>query len=606
MTFELVIATGDPQGIGPEVSVGRRQAGCSPRGSAPSCVLVGDPGVLERAGAAGGPRILEVPLPAPLREPPPSAAGGRASLAVARGGARPGPRGPGAARARDRAGQQGGGPDRVAGLRRPHRMARGEARRQDARHDVRRPDVPGGARDRPRPARAGARPSSRPSACGAWSSVVRSDLEAPVRHPGRPDPRPRPQSARGRAGRDRAGGGGRDRARRSRSSGRRGSGSPGPFPADSYFRPGFEQGCDAVVAWYHDQGLLPVKCLAFGEAVNVTLGLPIVRTSVDHGTAFDRAWRGEADPGSMACALRLALDLSFLVDARRRPACVSFYGAARVEGVLRFTVSQRGRRIFRLASSSRGGDWPMLSKKRAILFDVLGQQGARQARARGSTRRTPATDDARSRRVPRRRGRPRRERSPKAAREPRSRRASRGCGPGAGRAVLAFRLRSSRWSPRGILSCVQRSRSGRADPGPRSSRASRRTRGTPAAGPGRGQDRRPAHAFAVCAMEADLQDDGRRAQAGGRKGPGNGRLPRISFRPGFSRRAWSGPPGKEPGTRHLPDLRRIGDDRKSELVPLKDKLAALVLEADRPVPERVGQDGRALTSRFRGRRKIQR
>ena len=71
----------------------------------------------------------------------------------------------------------------------------------------------------------------------------------------------------------------------------------GPFPADSYFRPGFEQGCDAIVAWYHDQGLLPVKCLAFGEAVNVTLGLPIVRTSVDHGTAFDRAWRGDADPG---------------------------------------------------------------------------------------------------------------------------------------------------------------------------------------------------------------------------------------------------------------------------------------------------------------------
>ena len=52
-----------------------------------------------------------------------------------------------------------------------------------------------------------------------------------------------------------------------------------------------------------------MKCLAFGEAVNVTLGLPIVRTSVDHGTAFDRAWRGDADPGSMTCALRLALEL---------------------------------------------------------------------------------------------------------------------------------------------------------------------------------------------------------------------------------------------------------------------------------------------------------
>jgi 4-hydroxythreonine-4-phosphate dehydrogenase len=83
----------------------------------------------------------------------------------------------------------------------------------------------------------------------------------------------------------------------------------GPYPADSYFRPGFEKESDAIIAWYHDQGLLPVKCLAFGEAVNVTLGLPIVRTSVDHGTAFDLAGSGRADPGSMEHALRVARDL---------------------------------------------------------------------------------------------------------------------------------------------------------------------------------------------------------------------------------------------------------------------------------------------------------
>ena len=67
---------------------------------------------------------------------------------------------------------------------------------------------------------------------------------------------------------------------------------------------------DVVVACYHDQGLIPVKLVAFGQAVNVTLGLPIVRTSVDHGTAFDIAGRGVADPGSMIAAVRLAARLA--------------------------------------------------------------------------------------------------------------------------------------------------------------------------------------------------------------------------------------------------------------------------------------------------------
>ena len=70
---------------------------------------------------------------------------------------------------------------------------------------------------------------------------------------------------------------------------------------------------DVVVACYHDQGLVPVKLLAFGHSVNVTLGLPMVRTSVDHGTAFDIAGRGVADEGSMVHAVLLAADL-----ARRR------------------------------------------------------------------------------------------------------------------------------------------------------------------------------------------------------------------------------------------------------------------------------------------------
>jgi 4-hydroxythreonine-4-phosphate dehydrogenase len=80
----------------------------------------------------------------------------------------------------------------------------------------------------------------------------------------------------------------------------------GPFPGDTVFVRARRGEFDVVVACYHDQGLIPVKLLAFGQAVNVTLGLPIVRTSVDHGTAFDIAGRGVADPASMIAATLLA------------------------------------------------------------------------------------------------------------------------------------------------------------------------------------------------------------------------------------------------------------------------------------------------------------
>jgi 4-hydroxythreonine-4-phosphate dehydrogenase len=84
----------------------------------------------------------------------------------------------------------------------------------------------------------------------------------------------------------------------------------GPLPADTVFVRAVRGEFDAVVACYHDQGLVPVKLLAFGRAVNVTLGLPIVRTSVDHGTAFDIAGKGVADPGSMVEAVLLAARLA--------------------------------------------------------------------------------------------------------------------------------------------------------------------------------------------------------------------------------------------------------------------------------------------------------
>jgi 4-hydroxythreonine-4-phosphate dehydrogenase len=84
----------------------------------------------------------------------------------------------------------------------------------------------------------------------------------------------------------------------------------GPLPADTVFVRAARGEFDAVIACYHDQGLIPVKVLAFGKAVNVTLGLPIIRTSVDHGTAFDIAGKGVADPGSMVEAVLLAAKLA--------------------------------------------------------------------------------------------------------------------------------------------------------------------------------------------------------------------------------------------------------------------------------------------------------
>ncbi|NJD32912.1 MAG: 4-hydroxythreonine-4-phosphate dehydrogenase PdxA [Gammaproteobacteria bacterium] len=80
----------------------------------------------------------------------------------------------------------------------------------------------------------------------------------------------------------------------------------GPVPADTAFLPERVAAADAVLAMYHDQGLPVLKRAAFGHAVNVTLGLPILRTSVDHGTALDLAGTGRADPGSLLAALRLA------------------------------------------------------------------------------------------------------------------------------------------------------------------------------------------------------------------------------------------------------------------------------------------------------------
>jgi 4-hydroxythreonine-4-phosphate dehydrogenase len=108
----------------------------------------------------------------------------------------------------------------------------------------------------------------------------------------------------------------------------------GPIPGDTVFLRASRGEFDAVVACYHDQGLIPVKLLSFGRSVNVTLGLPIVRTSVDHGTAFDIAGEGRADASSMIEAVLLAARLA---RARRSSAATR----SRLEGVAE-EVGSRG------------------------------------------------------------------------------------------------------------------------------------------------------------------------------------------------------------------------------------------------------------------------
>ena len=84
----------------------------------------------------------------------------------------------------------------------------------------------------------------------------------------------------------------------------------GPLPADTAFLAGRRKQTDAYICMYHDQGHIPLKALAFDSAINTTLGLPVIRTSVDHGTAFDIAWQGQANPHSLCEAVRLAVRLS--------------------------------------------------------------------------------------------------------------------------------------------------------------------------------------------------------------------------------------------------------------------------------------------------------
>ena len=84
----------------------------------------------------------------------------------------------------------------------------------------------------------------------------------------------------------------------------------GPYAPDTIFLRGYKGDFDGVIALYHDQATIAVKSLSFGSGVNVTLGLPLIRTSVDHGTAYDIAGKGIADQSSMVVAIKLAAELA--------------------------------------------------------------------------------------------------------------------------------------------------------------------------------------------------------------------------------------------------------------------------------------------------------
>jgi 4-hydroxythreonine-4-phosphate dehydrogenase len=314
---ELVLATGDPQGVGPEVSVRAARAVAARRQDV-AIMLVGDAGILARAGADpswpraasrpldGGVGVIEAPLPAPLSAPPPSAAGGRAALAALDA-------------AFARVAGEGGRALVTAPISK-------EAARMSAPSFDGHTGWLGKRLGVDSPVMLFVTPTFRVAlatvhvALGRVPGLVTADRLRRVvkttaadldRWFGIPDPRIHVLGLNPHAGEQ--GGIGTEEQDVLRPAiqalAAEGTRISGPYPADSYFRPGFETAADVIVAMYHDQGLLPVKCLAFGEAVNVTLGLPIVRTSVDHGTAFDRAWKGEAEARSMECALELAAEI---------------------------------------------------------------------------------------------------------------------------------------------------------------------------------------------------------------------------------------------------------------------------------------------------------
>lgn len=312
MSLELVVATGDPQGIGPEVSAAAARELAGGRRDL-QVVLVGDPEMLGRAGisdlgAQEQLRVHPVPLPQPLEGPPPSPAGGAAALAALE-----------AALARVRQEPQRRAlvtaplsKEAVAAAAEPG--FRGHTGWLAARLGAGPPVMLFDAGEL-RVALATVHLPLREVAehltvegLAATLAVVRRGLQDLY---GIPDPRLQVLALNPHAGEGGLLGSEEAEVLEPALEAHRRAGGrvEGPFSADSWFARRRTPPPDAVLAAYHDQGLIPVKLLGGGRAVNVTLGLPVVRTSVDHGCAFDLAGRGLADPGSMLAALELAARL---------------------------------------------------------------------------------------------------------------------------------------------------------------------------------------------------------------------------------------------------------------------------------------------------------
>jgi 4-hydroxythreonine-4-phosphate dehydrogenase len=309
--FELVTSVGDPQGIGPEIAL---FAARSFLGEHPECavVLVGPEAPLRAAGAAGtelrppagpGLALLEVEA-GPFLDPPPSIAGGRAALralevATARVREAPGSRALVTAPLSKSA---------VAAIEPGFLGHTGWLAQALAAEDPVMLFVAGCLRVALATVHIPLREVAWAIRADRLLALFRTLRRSLILDSGIPDPEILVLGLNPHAGEGGLLGAEEETVLRPaiQAFAAEGGRVRGPFPADSVFRAGRRPPGDAVVAMYHDQGLLPLKTLAGGAAVNVTLGLPIVRTSPDHGCAFDLAGTGRADPSSMLAALREA------------------------------------------------------------------------------------------------------------------------------------------------------------------------------------------------------------------------------------------------------------------------------------------------------------
>jgi 4-hydroxythreonine-4-phosphate dehydrogenase len=158
----------------------------------------------------------------------------------------------------------------------------------------------------------------------------------------------------------------------------------GPVPADTAFTTQFLAGVDVIVAMYHDQGLPVIKHLGFGHGVNLTLGLPILRTSVDHGTALSLARTGRADIGSLRAALALAIDLAGPnagMQPRKRFGQHFLHDPAAIRRIVDAIAPADGERLVEIGPGRGALTWPLLERAKRLEAIEIDRDLARQLRA---------------------------------------------------------------------------------------------------------------------------------------------------------------------------------------------------------------------------------